>query len=409
MTHVIEVIGLTDAGWTQLGDAERRAVMEARVLIGARRHFDLVPTVAGQQRHRWPSPLRQGLPALLEKVRAELGGVVVLASGDPLRSGVGSTLIGLLGADQVRISPALSSSALARARMGWSAEDVEVISLVGRSPQRVRRQLSPGARLVVFCSDGDGPASLAGLLTEEGLGASMITAWWHLGGPEEGCRTAPAAQWGAVTTPNLVLACVQVAGEAAVRTGVGPVPGRSEDLFDNDGQISKQDVRAIALARLRPCAGAPLWDLGAGSGAVGIEWALSTPRATSYCIERDPLRAARIRRNADAFGVGDEVSVVEADVDDLADLDLPDPQAVFVGGGLSDGLLSAVWSRLPVGGRAVAHAVTLESEQLLWVAAGRFGGTLHRVSIEHAKPLGRFTSWTPARPIVSWHAVKEAP
>jgi precorrin-6Y C5,15-methyltransferase (decarboxylating) len=130
--------------------------------------------------------LRQGLPALLEKVRAELGGVVVLASGDPLRSGVGSTLIGLLGADQVRISPALSSSALARARMGWSAEDVEVISLVGRSPQRVRRQLSPGTRLVVFCSDGDGPANLAGLLTEEGLGASMITAWWHLGGTQPG-------------------------------------------------------------------------------------------------------------------------------------------------------------------------------------------------------------------------------
>ena len=409
MTHVIEVIGLTDAGWTQLGDAERRAVLAARVLIGGQRHLDLVPTVPGQQRHRWPSPLREGLPALLSTVGADREGVVVLATGDPLRSGVGSTLIGLLGADQVRISPALSSAALARARMGWPAEGVEVVSLVGRSPDRVRRHLTAGARLVVFCSDGTGPATLAALLTGEGLGAATLTAWWHLGGPDEGCRSAPAAQWHDVTTPNLVLVCVQVGDEAAVRPGVGPVPGRSEDLFDHDGQISKQDVRAIALARLRPCTGAPLWDLGAGSGAIGIEWALATPRATSCCVERDAVRAARIRRNADAFGVGGEVTVVEADVEALAGLDLPDPQAVFIGGGLSEALLSLAWSRLPDGGRVVAHAVTLESEQLLRGAADRYGGSLHRISIEHAKPLGRFTSWTPARPIVSWHAVKETP
>ncbi len=409
---MIDVVGLGDGGLAQAPDTARRLVLGARVLLGGRRHLDLVPTVDGQQRHPWPTPLRAGLPTLLERVGAcaarpaDETGVVVLASGDPLLSGVGTTLVGLLGAEVVRVHSAVSSETLARARMGWAAEETVVVSLVGCSPDRVRRHLTPGTRLVVLCSDGSTPAAVADLLVAEGCGQSVTTAWWHLGGVDEGSRTAHAAEWGEQRTPDLVVLCVVVEPAGALaRAALGAAPGRSEAAFEHDGQITKRDVRASALAHLRPTPGAHLWDLGAGSGAVGIEWALAAAGARTTAVERDHERADRVRRNAARLGVPDEVNVVIGDAADaLEALDAPD--AVFVGGGLTPELLDEGWARLPRGGRFVAHAVTLGAEAVLVEACRRLGGELTRVTVEHAEPLGRHLSWTPARPVVQWSATK---
>lgn len=409
VSPVIDVVGIGEDGWAGLGPAQRDLVAFADVVLGGERHLALVadhrPLAADAR--PWPSALRAALPALL----ADLDGhrVVALASGDPMRSGIGTTLVELLGADAVRVHPAVSSVALARARQGWSAESVEVVTVVGRDLRTVRPVLAPRARLVVLCSDGDGPRTLGELLASDGWGASTITARWHLGGRDEGARSATAAEWAGdgATTPDLVLACVEVRADA-VPPDVGPVPGRGEAAFDHDGQISKRDARASALARLRPTAGARLWDLGAGSGAVGLEWCLAAPRATCTSIERDPARAERIRANADRLGVSDRLTVVVRDhIADGALADLPDPDAVFVGGGVDDDAISEAWQRLPAGGRLVAHAVTLESESVLVALSDRLDGELTRLSVEHAKPLGRYLGWTPLRPVVQLAARKD--
>lgn len=287
--------------------------------------------------------------------------------------------------------------------MGWPAEHVDVVTIVGRSLDRVRRHLDPGSRLIVLCSDGTDPAALAALLIDEGCPRSTMTAWSHLGGADEQRLDATAQEWPSDPTPDLVLVCVQIDPAARRRHHLGSTPGRAEDVFGHDGQISKRDVRASALAHLRPHTGGVLWDLGAGSGAVALEWCLAADRATAVAVERDPARAAQISVNAAALGVPTEVHVVEGGIlETLADEELPEPAAVFVGGGIDIEVLETAIARLASGGRLVAHAVTLESEAELVTAAGRYGGSLTRISVEHAEPLGRFLSWRPARAVVQW-------
>lgn len=411
---MINVVGVGDGGFADLPQPLQRLVVRAEVLIGAPRHLALVPAVDGQVRAQWPRPL---VPALDRFLNEQLGavvhrgepaydGVVALASGDPLTSGIGTTLVRLLGADAVRVHPSLPSPVLARARMGWSAESTTVVSVVGRSLAPLRRHLDPGACLVVLCSDGSTPSAVAALLRDAGCGDSVLTAWWHLGGPQEDCRSATANRWDPRPTPDLVLLCVQVDPAGALaRPAVGPVPGRPESSFDHDGQITKRDLRASALANLRPTPGAHLWDLGAGSGAVGIEWALGAHRARTTAVERDPARARRIRHNAETLGAAPDVHVVIEEVAAvLPDLDPPD--AIFIGGGLSADVVEGAWARLPPGGRMVAHAVTLGTEAVIVAACTRLGGRLTRISVEHAQPLGAHLSWTPSRPVVQWSATK---
>lgn len=410
---VIDIVGIGDGGLADLPQRSRDLVLGARVLLGGRRHLDLIPDVHGQERHGWPTPLKAGLPALLTNVDAYAappGAVVVLASGDPLRSGVGTTIRNLVGADNLRIHPHVSSDSLARARMAWSAEDTTVLTLVGRGVDALRQHLGPGAHLVLLCSNGTTPAQIAGLLTSEGLGHSQLTAWWHLGGPAEGTRAATAADWDTTPTPDLVVVCAVIdRDQALAHPALSNAPGLPEAAYDTDGQLTKRDVRASALAHLRPWRGGRLWDLGAGTGTVGIEWARAAEGATTIAVEQHPERAARIRANATHLGVSRAVTVIETDVLTAAsDPDLPAPDAVFVGGGLTRDLLTAAWDRLTPGGRFVAHAVTLGTEAILLDAHARLGGHLTRITIEHATPLGRHLSWTPARPVVQWSATKPA-
>ena len=366
-------------------------------------------TDGGPTRYPWPSPLRDGLPGLLDEVSArsaEPGEVVALASGDPLRSGIATTLTELLGPDGVRVHPWLSADTLARARLGWSAEETTVVTLVGRDVGRLRRHLDPGARVVVLCSDGSTPARVAKLLVAEGCGDSMMTALWDLGGPEEGAQGATAGDWRGRRTADLVVVALEVDRAGALtRPALGVAPGMPESTFDTDGQLTKRDARASALARLAPRPGGVLWDLGAGTGTVGLEWVRAADRARVVAVERRPDRADRIRVNAEALGYSGEVTVVEADLTDGLPAGLPDPDAVFVGGGLTAGLAAEVLGRLGPGGRIVTHAVTLGTEALLVDLHARHGGELVRISVETATPLGPHLSWTPARPIVQWTLV----
>ena len=406
MTSPLAVIGIGADGLDGLNAQARGEILDADVVVGGVRHLDLLPEVVGQERVTWPSPLREGLPALLERYAGRR--VVVLASGDPLVSGIGSTLVELLGPARVRIVPTVSSVALARARLGWAAESVEIVSLVGRDAHAVLRPLADGRRLLVLSADETTPAAVASLLTEAGFGASALTVLGDLGAATESRVDGTAATWSAETwtaetwttePPRLNVLAVECRG-----VGLSLVPGLPDDAFEHDGQLTRRDLRASALARLAPAPGQLLWDVGAGAGSVGIEWLRTHPSMRAVAVEARPERAERIERNARRLGVPGLDVVVGSAPEALTGL--PAPDAVFVGGGASRaGVLEAALAALVPGGRLVVHAVTLETEALLADWHAKLGGELTRTRVEVAAPVGGFTGWTPGRAITQWALV----
>jgi precorrin-6Y C5,15-methyltransferase (decarboxylating) len=395
---VITVVGISAEGWADVPERLRALVRDAAVVLGGSRHLAMLPDVAGQRRLPWPSPLRAGLPGLLADVRDE--SVVALASGDPLVSGIGTTLVGLLGADRVRIEPAVSSVALARARLGWPAESSTVITLVGRDPHLLLRQLAPGHRVIALTSDATAPAAVAGLLVGAGYAASRMFVLGDLGATSESRFDTTAEAWLAgppADVPALHVLALELAGP---HLG-GWVAGLPDDAFEHDGQLTKRDVRASALARLAPTPGQHLWDVGAGAGSVGVEWMRAHPTCTASAVEASAERAARIAQNASALGVPGLDVVRGRAPEALAGL--PAPDAVFIGGGATvPGVLDACLAALSSGGRLVVHGVTLETEQLLASAYRQHGGELTRLAVETAAPIGSFTGWTPARTVTQW-------
>ncbi len=391
---LITVIGIGADGWTSVPEASWRRLLAADVILGGARHLAMLPDTLDVVREPWPSPLRDNLPALLQRHTGR--NVVALASGDPLVSGIGSTLIALLGQGAVRIEPTLSSVSLARARMGWSAEASSVVSVVGRDVHAVLRELAPGWRVVVLSSDADTPDRVARLLVERGYGATRMTVLGDLGAMEESRVDATADTWSG-PAPALNVVALDLRGPV-VGAWAG---GLSDDAYEHDGQLTKRDLRASALARLAPQPGQLLWDVGAGAGSVGIEWMRAHPRCWTIAVESDATRADRIRRNAACLGVPTLRVVADRAPDALADL--PGPDAVFVGGGATaPGLLEACRERLAPRGRLVVHGVTLETESLLAAAYAEHGGELVRLAVEYAAPIGGFTGWTPGRAVTQW-------
>ncbi|WP_347565633.1 precorrin-6y C5,15-methyltransferase (decarboxylating) subunit CbiE [Nocardioides sp. IC4_145] len=397
---VITVVGVGADG--RLDEYAAGLVEDADVLLGGRRHLADRPDVPGQQRLPWPSPLADGLPALLDEVRGRR--VVVLASGDPMVSGIGTTLVRLLGPAAVRVIPAVSSIALARARMGWSAEESVTVTLVGRHEARLLRELAPGRRILLLTSGPETPAVVGELLTEAGHPDATVTLLADLGAASESRTALTASEWAsarATDVPALhVLAVELPATHGSWRTSSWAA-GLPDDAFEHDGQLTKRDLRASALARLQPAPGQHLWDVGAGAGSVGIEWMRAHPACRTTAVESHQERAARIARNAARLGVP-ELTVVEGRAPDAL-ADLPFPDAIFVGGGATcPGVLDACLAALSPGGRLVVHGVTLETESLLADAYRTHGGELTRHSVESTAPVGTFTGWTPARTVTQW-------
>ncbi|MDV3125365.1 precorrin-6y C5,15-methyltransferase (decarboxylating) subunit CbiE [Mycobacterium sp. 21AC1] len=399
----LTVVGIGADGWAGLGATAQAVVRDAEVVLGAPRQLGLLPEVAGQERVPWPTPLRSGLPALLES-RSDRR-VVALASGDPMVSGIGTTLVEVLGAENVTVVPHVSSTALARARLGWSAESTAVVSVVGRAVHAVLRELAPARRVLVLSSDETTPGELATLLVNRGYGASRIVVLGNLGSDSETRVETAAADFGAAVPKSRVPRLNVVALELAGPLLAGWAPGLPDDVFENDGQLTKRDLRAAALARLMPAPGQLLWDVGAGAGSVGIEWMRAHPACRTVAVEADDTRAARIGRNASTLGVP-ALEVVHGSAPEAL-AGLPAPDAVFIGGGgTRPGVLDACLTALRTGGRLVVHGVTVETEALLAECYRQHGGELTRIHTERAAPVGSFTGWTPARAVTQWAFTK---
>ncbi|WP_367129798.1 precorrin-6y C5,15-methyltransferase (decarboxylating) subunit CbiE [Saccharothrix sp. HUAS TT1] len=378
----VTVIGIGADGWAGLPAASRDAVGACEVLMGSARQLDLVP--GGFERVVWPSPLVPALPGLLERYAGRRVGV--LASGDPMFHGIGTTLVRLLGARRVRVVPHPSSVSLACARLGWALDDVEVVSLVGKPAALLVPHLHPGRRVLVLGGD---PREVAALAP-----TARLTVLEQLGGPGERVHHSLDAD------PLHVLAV-----ECGVE-GMSLVPGRPDDSYEHDGQLTKREVRAVTLALLAPRPGELLWDVGAGAGSIAVEWCRAHPGCRAVAVEQHAERAARVTRNATALGVPN-VQVVVGSSPGALDLEAPD--AVFIGGGLTaEGVVERCWDALKPGGRLVANAVTLESEAVLTRWHGELGGDLTRLEVSRATAIGGFTAWRPQLPVTTWVVTKES-
>ncbi|BAX97448.1 putative precorrin-6Y C5,15-methyltransferase CobL [Mycobacteroides stephanolepidis] len=393
---VITVIGIGADGVDGLSMHSRRELQRASIIFGSLRQLELLAeeSLAAECRV-WPSPLLPALPTMFDG----LGNVHVLASGDPMLHGIGTTLIRLFGPDRVRVLPHVSSVSLACARMGWAVNDVEIISLVNTQAAAALRY---GGRAIVLSRNADTPAELARTLADSELGDSLLTVWEQLGGAAEIHVEGVAREWG--HSPGHALNVIAVEYVPGVGVAVLPlVAGLSEDVFEHDGQITKREIRAVTLASLAPRPGQRLWDVGAGSGSIAIEWSRSGAGCSASAFEIKPSRRAAIVANATKFGV--DVECFAAAPGDF-DRACP-PDVIFVGGGVTNaGLLEACWERLPSGGRIVVNAVTAESEALLLHWYSRHGGELHRYRVEDAAPLGAFTSWRSRLPVAQWTGEK---
>jgi precorrin-6Y C5,15-methyltransferase (decarboxylating) len=390
----IVVVGIGADGMAGLPQTSQDELRRATVIYGSKRQLDLLDDSVRAPRMPWPSPMLPALGALLDDVNTD---VHVVASGDPMLHGVGTHLMALFGCDRVRVLPHVSSVTLACARMGWTVQHTEVISLVGAEPPAAVRR---GGQAVVLSRGADTPAVLARLLTDTGRGDSELTVFEQLGGPAERRRGAIAGDWAAnppEDVDDLNLIAVRYLPDERVLCVL------PDDRFFHDGQITKQTIRAVTLAALAPRPGYLLWDVGAGSGSIAVEWCRTGAGCAAVAFERDELRRDRIVANAAAFGVSVDVRGDAPGSFDGA----PPPSAVFIGGGASrPGLLEACLERLPVGGRLVANAVTVESEAVILQWRSRIGGELRRFQHYRGEPIGGFTAWRPAIPVTQWSITK---
>jgi precorrin-6Y C5,15-methyltransferase (decarboxylating) len=367
--------------------------MQAEFVAGAARHLALLPDLSCEVME-WPVPFADGIAQLLAQRGRR---VVMLASGDPFWFGAGSSITRHLARDEWRALPAPSTFSLAAAALGWPLEHVTCLGLHAAPLSRLRPHLARGARAVVLLRDGPAVAELAAYVTALGFGDSDLHVMEALGGPRARLRKVRAADYALADVAHPVAVGVQVAGGGQA---LPCVPGREDALFAHDGQITKQAIRALTLAALAPAPGQLLWDIGLGSGSVSIEWLLAHPQCEAIGFEADATRAARALENARALGV-DRLKLVEARAPEGLE-GQPLPDAVFIGGGLSEALLSQLWQVLPQGVRVIANAVTLESEALLSHWHAQTGGTLTRLDLSEAAPLGRKRGWRAAYPIVQW-------
>jgi precorrin-6Y C5,15-methyltransferase (decarboxylating) len=388
----LAIIGIGEDGLTGLSQSSRDALAKAEIVFGGPRHLRLAEIDA--RGRPWLVPFSVD-PVLECRGRK----VAVLASGDPFWHGAGGSLAAHLAPGEWIAFPAASTFSLAAARLGWRLEEVACLGLHAAPFETLLPHLAPTRRTICLLRDGNAAGVLAAGLTKQGFGASSLCVMESLGGASERIRTTLAEGFDLTD----VAAPVAVAISAAGAAGLPRTSGLPDEAFVHDGQITKRPMRALTLSALAPRPGEILWDIGAGSGSISVEWCLAG--GSAFAIEAQSDRAANIRTNAAAFGVANSLTAVEGTAPEAL-AKLPVPNAVFVGGGNQQSLFDTLWAMIPAGTRLVANAVTLETEALLLSEQSKHGGELLRIELAHAAPLGSMRGWVPSRPLVQWSVVK---
>jgi precorrin-6B C5,15-methyltransferase / cobalt-precorrin-6B C5,C15-methyltransferase len=394
----LSVVGIGEDGWAGLSAVARSLIDRAEILVGGDRHLAMVPT-DDRPRWVWISPIQGSIEEILLHRGQQ---ICVLASGDPQCYGIGVTLLRHIPITEMTIVPVPSTFSLACARLGWPLSAVETLSLCSRPPTILQAYLYPGAKLLILSEGKHTPATVAEILTQRGFGRSLMTVLERLGGVQERLVSGVASTWTKTDLAELnaiAVECIADPGTIALpRTA-----GLPDDAYYHDGQLTKREVRALTLSALAPLPGQLLWDVGAGCGSIAIEWMRSHPRCNAIAIEK--TRSHYIVENASALGTP-HLQIIEGAAPTTLK-DLPVPDAIFIGGGLTAAdMFETCWDSLKPGGRLVANAVTLEGEQKLFEWYQQVGGNLIRIGIQRAEAIGSYLGWKPMVPVTQWSVIK---
>jgi precorrin-6B C5,15-methyltransferase / cobalt-precorrin-6B C5,C15-methyltransferase len=398
----LSIVGIGEDGLQGLSAIAHCLIAQAEIIVGGDRHLAMLPTDDQRQKIVWTSPINASVDEIIQH-RGQ--SICVLASGDPMCYGIGVTLTRRIPVSEMTIIPAPSTFSLACARLGWSLTEVETLSLNGRPLSLLQSYIYPGARLLILSEGKDTPAIVAQLLTNRGYGSSKITVLERMGGSHERIVEGIAASWSETEIATLNAIAINCTADAGV-VSLPRLPGLPDSAYHHDGQLTKQEVRAITLVTLAPTPGGLLWDVGAGCGSISIEWMRSHPRCRAIAIEQSSSRLRYIADNAAALGTPN-LQIIEGTAPNALK-DLPTPDAIFIGGGVTaTGLFDVCWEALRSGGRLVANVVTVEGEQMLFKWHEQVGGNLTRIAIQRAEPIGKFLGWRAMAPVTQWIAVKQ--
>ncbi|MEM7177573.1 MAG: precorrin-6y C5,15-methyltransferase (decarboxylating) subunit CbiE [Pseudomonadota bacterium] len=402
----LTIVGIGEDGVAGLSAGAKEALSQAEFVLGGDRHHDLTGS-SDATRLRWPTPF----DAMIDAILAHRGRrFVVLATGDPLWYSVGARIAQAVPVAEIVYHPQISAFQWAACRMGWSVADVETLTAHGRPVEQIVPFFWPGARLLVLTAGRETPGDVARLLTARGYGRSQIVVLGNLGGPQELRMDGVAADWAQAMPEVPPFHTLAVTCLGTSEPLIGRLPGLPDSAFSHDGKMTKRDVRAITLARLMPARKAVLWDIGTGCGSIAVEWMRAARDAAAIGFDSDTGRLALARDNAQRLGTPGLTLVQGLVPEILREIPAPQgtkpdyrrPDAVFVGGGLSDDVVEIALDRLRPLGRLVANAVTLESEACLIALHRRYGGELTRIAVAHAAPVGEMTGWRPAMPVTQW-------
>jgi len=398
----LSIIGIGEDGLPGLSAIARSLLNHAEIIVGGDRHLAMLPIDDQRQKIAWTSPFSASVE---EIIRRRGQSICILASGDPMCYGIGATLTRRIPVEEMTIIPAPSAFSLACARLGWSLTEVDTLSLCGRPPSLLQSYIYPQAKLLILSEGKETPKIVAQILTSRGYGESKITVLERMGGIHERILEGSAATW----SETEIAALNTIAVDCIADMGIVPLsrlPGLPDHAYHHDGQLTKREVRAITLSTLAPLPGELLWDVGAGCGSISIEWMRSHPRCQAIAIEQSSSRIQYIADNAAALGTPNLQIITGKAPSALKDL--PTPDAIFIGGGVtSTGLFDICWQALRPGGRLVANVVTIESEQTLFQWYTKVGGNFTRIAIQRAEPIGKFLGWKAMAPVTQWIAVKD--
>ncbi len=401
MDKWLAVVGIGEDGLLGLSPIALSLLDRAKIIVGGARHLAMLPTDDTREKLVWASPLQTTVDDIISR-RGE--SVCVLASGDPMCHGIGVTLSRQIPISEMTVIPAASAFSLACARLGWALADVETFSLTNRPVSSIALSFSPGARLLVLSADRHTAGKVAELLTQRGFGSSLMTVFERMSGDAERRIEGLAAAWNMPDLDDLNAIAIAVVADRETLL-IPRTSGLPDAAYRHDGQLTKREIRAVTLSTLAPIPGELLWDVGAGCGSIAIEWMRSHRSCRAIAIERHPTRLEYIAENASNLGVP-ELKIVAGDAPEAL-ANLPQPNAIFIGGGVTaEALLETCWNALGEGGRLVVNAVTIESELTVLQWHSLHGGELIRIGIQRVGAIGSFQGWKPLAPVTQWAVVK---
>lgn len=396
----IDVIGVGADGIRNLPDTARDLIDQCDRIYGGRRLLADLPE-GEADRVIIGSNLREVARLLLEHLHQKQ---VVLATGDPNFFGVADFLYRHVGREHLRIHPHLSCIQLLFARMRLSWHDAFLASVHGRSAARVADWVRQHSKVVLLTDPVHHPGAIARRLLNQGISRRRMVVGENLGSPEE-----RVTEWTLEEVIEQRFAPLNVAlilsEEEDLDAVTLPLMGIDDEVFHRRapmrGQLTKREIRAVSLARLALTRGDVVWDIGAGSGSVGLEAkGLVGGEGRVYAIEREVEDVENIRRNIRCLQR--PVEVVHGEAPEVL-ASLEDPDAIFIGGsgGKLSSLLNVCAQCLKPGGRIVVNAVTLENAMAAYHQLAELGLSpdLLQLQVSKSRPIAGNTRLEPLTPV----------